>query len=104
MAGAATLAIRDQLLAPLGGILADVDLWCPDQQDPVGRDPGWRPNGVDISHPDPLRYIVWVLAGHRGAPGELAPRKALHVGLRPPRHPLITNMRPGVHDRDGCRR
>lgn len=85
-----TAAAATQVLAIPGGIVADVDLWCPDQQDPIGRDPGWHPGGVDISRPDPLRYVVWVDTGrwHRNSRDfhrqtrslpELAPRRALHV-------------------------
>jgi len=75
---AATLALRDQLLAVPGGIVADVDLWFPTQQDPVGV-PSGLVSDWWIEQADPERYIVWVPTS-RGA--ELAPRKALHVGLR----------------------
>lgn len=67
-----------QVLAVPGGIVADTDLWFPLQQDPVGA-----PSGLVsewwIEQADPERYIVWVPTS-RGA--ELAPRKALHIGLR----------------------
>jgi hypothetical protein len=77
-------------LAVVGGIVADVDLWFPGQQDPVGYEPGWRPGGTPIAWPDPLRYVVWVDMGrpHRNARDfhrqahdlpELAPRRALHL-------------------------
>ena len=67
--------------APRAGMTTD--LWFPGQQDPTA------PMG---NPPDPDRFIVWVPTGRNE--GELAPRKALHVGLRPS---------PRIHDCDGCR-
>jgi len=74
---AATLAVRDQPLVAPGSIIADVDLWCPGQRDPIG------PDHINLAAtPDPMRYVVWVDMG-RGHGNltrpELAPRKALHV-------------------------
>lgn len=105
MTATTTLDARlvDPFALPLpGGIVAALDLWFPTQQDPVGPEQGanWG------AGPDPLRYVVWVDAGRwhgNGREGqlgnfaslpELAPRHALHVGLRPSL---------GVHDCDGCR-
>jgi len=83
---AATLALRDQLLAIPGGVVAGVDLWFPTQQDPVGPEPnavaagGWLGDRrVVRHHPDPQRYVVWVPAPGRNRGAELAPRRALHV-------------------------
>jgi hypothetical protein len=85
---AATLALRNQLLADPGGIVADVDLWFPAQQDPVGPEHAWNLGGPG---PSRLRYVVWVDAGRwhgNGREGplksvaslpELSPRMALHV-------------------------
>ena len=82
----ATIAIRDQLLAVPGGGVADVDLWFPTQQDPVGPENnavaagGWLGDRRVIRHhPDPQRYVVWVPAPGRDRGTELAPRRALHV-------------------------
>jgi|GEM_PF-3435336 len=77
---AATLAPPDQPLAVVGGIIADIDLWFPDQEDPIGPDARWHPDYRPIAFPDPLRYVVWVAP--RPPSDELAPRLALHVNWR----------------------